>query len=1161
MRYRELVVATLLGLCLSVGLLRAQETRAIVSGTVTDPQGAVVPNAKIELKNVDTNVATTVQSNESGFYSSPPINPGRYSMSVSAAGFKTTVRSNIELRVGDRLALDFQMQLGGTTETVTVTVEAPLLETATASHSSTISRDLVASLPTYARNVFELVRYTAGVQGATRSTFGQRPFDNGDGGVSIAGGTSGRNEILLDGSPNTYRETSTPADAASPPPDAVSEVKVQTNLYDAEYGRTGGGVITLSLKSGTNDLHGSVGWYVRNNILNANTFESNAGGGSKATFKMNEPTIQVQGPARIPGLYDGRNKTFFMYALDIYRNSRPTYSTMIVPTALERKGDFSQTYVSGTSGATVAVYDPLSTLQSGSTYTRTPFAGNTIPSSQINPIAAKLMSLVLQPNLSSIARGQPNRLDTPNFDHEPFNSHVWRGDHVLNDKHRFFVSGTYSHRGQTNGLGYGLQAYEAAGTPYVSSSYMHWRDNHSLVFNLTSMLSPTLVVTSRASWARHDFAIDLYGFRSSPTELGYPASLVAQAQSVSFPAIKIGGYTDIGPTRSGGNIRNFSDTWAVGETLSKIKGDHTLRFGGDARLMLNNQSSPVPTFTLSTTAAFTQANPLVTSAASGDGLASFLLGYPSSVSTAYNNFPAQGQRYFGVFFQDDWRVTRKLTLNLGLRWEYESPISDRFNHQIIGFDATTTTALAAGGPQVRGGLLFADANNRLAYKRDWNNFAPRAGYAYQVASKLVIRGGWAISYDPTADVAPTTGFSITTSPSTSVADAGIVPLTTSGCSGASCGMLSNPFPTGILQPMGSSRGLLTNAGSSISYIWPERAVPYSHTFSTGIQYQLPFRSVLQVSYNGRRARNLTTSRNLNSVTYEQYMTNGSNLTASSTQVTNPYAGLLPGTSLNGAKMTLQQSLLPYPQFTTITESARNIGTSRYDSVQLQLEKRLSAGLTVLFNATFQNGATHSTYLNSGMDAIGQFIVRDSGAEPYIINLNSTYSLPFFNKARGWNRTLFGGWNVAGFGQWRAGTILDVSGATSTGIDPGIDNSSYAHRFNTCTFNNNTGARQNCSSSTEPVAWIIQKPFTLLTVPNPQWGSVRVKNPLSVDLSLWKTFKTEHLSFDLRADASNAFNTPRFGNPNLTATSSLFGITTMTQANMPRSIQLGLKVNF
>ncbi|MCL5742355.1 MAG: carboxypeptidase regulatory-like domain-containing protein [Acidobacteria bacterium] len=1161
MRHWGIVLGTILGLSFAPEPVRAQETRAIVSGTVTDPQGASVPAAKVELKNVETNVVSTIHTNYTGFYSSPPINPGQYSMTVSAAGFKTTIRSNIELRVGDRATLDFRMELGGTSETVSVTTEAPLLETASGSQSSTINKDLVASLPTYARNVFELVRYTAGVQGAARSTFGQRPFDNGDGSVSIAGGGGNTNEILLDGSPNTYRETSTPGNASSPPPDAVSEVKVQTNLYDAEYGRTGGGVITLSLKSGTNGYHGTASWLVRNDILNANTFESNAGGGTKTTFKMNQPTVHFQGPVRIPHLYDGRNRTFFMYALDLYRDSRPNYTTMIVPTDLERTGDFSRTFVSGTSGATISIYDPLSTIQNGSKYARTPFPDKKIPAALINPIAARVMGLLLHPNLSNIRRGQPNRLDTPNFDHEPFNSHVWRADHALTGKHRLFVSGTYSHRGQTNGLGYGFQAYEAAGTPYVSSSYRHWRDNHSLVLNLTSMLAPTFVATTRASWIRHEFAIDLYGFGYNPAKLGYPASLVAQAQSVSFPAIQIGGYTDVGPTRGGGNILNFSDTWAIGETLSRIVGDHSLRFGGDARLMLNNQSSPVPTFRVSTSAAFTRADPLVASAASGDGLASFLLGYPSAVSSTYNNYPAQGQRYFGFFLQDDWRITRKLTLNLGIRWEYESPISDRFNHQVIGFDTTTLTSLVPGGPQVRGGLLFADGKRRLAYKRDWNNFGPRLGYAYQLASRLVIRGGWAITYDPTADVAPTTGFSITTSPSTSIAAAGMVPLTTPGCSPPSCGMLSNPFPTGILQPMGSSRGLLTNAGSSISYIWPDRAVPYSHTFSTGIQYQLPFRSVLQVSYNGRRARNLGTSRNLNSVTYEQYRSNGSNLTATSTQVANPYAGLLPGTSLNGARMTLQQSLLPYPQFTGITETDRSIGVSRYDSMQLQLEKRLSSGLTVLFTATFQNGATRSTYLYSGMDAIGQFIVRDSGAEPYIINLNSTYSLPFFGKAQGWRRTLLSGWRIAGFGQWRAGSILNVSGATSTGIDPGIGNASYAHRFNTCTFNNNTNARQNCASAEEPVAWIIQKPFTLLTVPNPQWGSVRTRIPLSADLSLWKTFKTERVSADLRADASNAFNTPRFGNPNMNAASSLFGMTTLTQANMPRSIQLGLKVSF
>ena len=1151
-----------LGLLLGLyGASWAQETRAIISGTVTDPQGAVVARAQIEIKNLETNVVTKVETNESGRYTSPPVNPGQYMVTVSAPGFRTAVRSNIELRVADRMLLDFQLELGATTETVTVTAEAPLVETGTASQSTTINRELVATLPTYARDVFELVRYTAGVQGGTRGMWGQRPFDAGDNSVRILGGAANTNEVLLDGSPNTYRETTAVAQTTSPPPDAVAEVKIQTNVYDAEYGRTGGGVITVNLKSGTNDYHGVLGWYLRNDVLNANTFESNAVGGAKTSFRMHQPVAQFQGPVRLPRLYDGRDRTFFMYAIDIYRNARPQPSSMVVPTALERQGDFSRTFVSGTSGPTVAIYDPLTTTPSGSRYTRTPFPGNKLPPSRINPIAAKIMELVLEPDRVA-PRGQPNLLITPNYDHEPFNSHVFRLDHVLTGEHRLFVTTRYNNRHQTNGVGLGLSAYQARGTPYVSTSYKHWRVDHSATFNLTSVISPTVVSTARASWNRHEFAIDLYGFGFDPTTLGFPPALLAQAQSKSFPAISIGGYSELGPTRSGGNVLNFSDTWSLGETLSKVVGEHALRFGGEARLMLNNQSSRMPTLSITTNAGFTRADPLVASATSGDGLASFLLGYPSALTSEYTNFPAQGQRYYGVFFQDDWRITRRLTLNLGARWEYESPITDRYDRFVRGFDFTTVTTLGSpDGPQIRGGLLFADRNHRLPYKRDLNNISPRTGYAYQVSSKLVLRGGWAITYDPTAVIAPATGFSATTSPSTSVANAGLVPVTLPGCSGPSCGMLSNPFPDGILRPPGRSKGLQTNVGQSISFVWPERTVPYSHTFSAGIAYQLPLRSVLEISYSGRRARQLPTSRNLNSVTYEQYLTHGADLTG--VTVPNPYAGLLPGTSLNGAKMTLQQSLLPYPQFLGITETHRSIGTARYDFLLVKFEKRLSAGFTTLFTATFGWGTTYSTYLHSGMDAIGQFIRRDAGVEPYIINWIGAYSIPFFSHSRGLIKALVAGWNLAGFAQWRAGSLLTVSGASSTGLDPTLPKKerSYKRWFNTCTYNMNTGKRQNCASETEPVAWIIQKPFTLLLQPEPEWRNLRAPVPLSVDLSLYKTFKAEHFSVDVRADANNAFNTPRFDGPNMNANSSLFGVTTLAQANMPRSVQLSLRLSF
>jgi hypothetical protein len=299
---------------------------------------------------------------------------------------------------------------------------------------------------------------------------------------------------------------------------------------------------------------------------------------------------------------------------------------------------------------------------------------------------------------------------------------------------------------------------------------------------------------------------------------------------------------------------------------------------------------------------------------------------------------------------------------------------------------------------------------------------------------------------------------------------------------------------------------------------------------------------------------------MNSVTAEQYVANGANLTG--TTVANPYAGLLPGSTLNGATMTLQQSLLPYPQFTGVTESGRSIGTARYDSLLFRVEKRLSAGLTVLFTGALTDSTQRTTYQNNGMDPIGQFIIRDGGTPPWQYNLTSTYSLPFFRSSRGLTRSMLGGWQLSGIVSWFPGGIITVSGANSTGVDPAVDKPSYNRWFNTCTMNNNTGNRQNCASTSEPVAWVIQKPFTLVTTPDPEWSSVRARVPAEFNLSLFKSFQIrEGFRAEFRTEAFNAFNSPRFGNPTNTATSSQFGIVTLAQANAPRSIQLSLRVSF
>ncbi len=1154
-----------LALAAAAGLALAQESRAVVTGRVLDPQGAVIPGARVEAKNLETNVVTAVSTNESGIYVTPPLNPGRYSLTISASGFRTLVQSEVELRAADRRQIDFTLQLGAISETVTVTGEAPLVDAASASLGTTINKDLVSTLPTLGRNAFTFVRYASGVvYSSGRGSSGERPFDNGGmDNVTINGGPARANAYLLDGAPNSNSQDMGAGTYLSfaPPPDAVAEFRVQTNLYDAEFGRTGGGVVSMSLRTGTNDLHGSVYWYLRNDKLNANDIASNKAGRPLSAFRWNQPGFQVQGPVYLPKVYNGRDRTFFMYNWETIRSSIPRVTNMVLPTELERAGNFSQTYVSGTSGAAVQIYDPLTTVETApGSYARQAFPGSIIPASRINSIAKKIMEYYPKPAVSNVPRGTANLTVAPNPTTDKYYIHTMRFDHALTANHRFFVTVMYSDRNEDGGLGGGRTAFIAMGKPNAAPTYKHWRKNSGSTFNLTSTLGPTLISTFRAAWNRHDFGIEQYAMGFDPSQLGFPASLVRQVQTLSFPGISISNYQGLGPSGFlATSTQNVSDTWSVAETVTKVLSKHSLKFGVDLRLMLTNSIPKPPSFSISATDGFTRGNPLVASAAYGDALASFLLGYPSSASSSYNNRPAYGQRYYAGFVQDDWRVSNKLTVNLGFRWDYESPITDRFNRMIAGFDPAANYTL--GSVTVKGGVLFADENNRFAYKRDLNNFQPRLGAAYRVTNKFVLRGGWGLSFVPASDVRPQAyGFSTTTTPSMSQGDAGIVPLLVSAdCTGGDCGLLTNPFPTGINMPLGRALGYRTNTGQSIEYQWPNRSVPYVHSFSAGFQYELPWRTVVDASYVGSRSRQLATSKEINGITYGQYMYYGSQLTS---QVSNPFAGALPGTQLNGSKITLEQSLKPFPQFTSITEAGRTIGKSRYDSLQLRVEKRMTAGWTMLFTGTWAFDRTFNTYLNSGMDAFGQFIERIGGSPPQNYQLTGSYTVPAFSGASRRVRSLAGGWTIAATLSKQSGGLLSVTGARSTGIDPRIDNPSEARMFNTCTFNANTGQLQNCVGN-EPVAWIIDKPYTLLTQPQPEFNKWRGHSPPQMNLAVYKAFALiERVRLELRGEAFNATNTPQKVNPNLTATNSQFGrIASISQNNDPRSVQVSARVTF
>jgi hypothetical protein len=915
-------VGTIIALTAFAMLCAAQETRGTISGTISDQQGASIPNATVKISNQETGIVTTTRTNESGIYVAPFISIGSYTINASAQGFKATVRENVEVRVGDRLQLDFKLEVGAMSEHVTVTAETELLETASANNGQVIDSTKVKDLPLLGRNPFLLAAISTGVQYVpTQASRSNRPFDNGGmDNMQINGAPGYRSEYLLDGVPDTNTETSGPANLSFvPSPDATSEFKVQTNTYDAQYGRTGGGTVNVSLKSGTNKLHGSAYWYFRHDKINANTFEANLVGTPKSAFRWAQPGIEVDGPVVIPHLYDGRNKTFFMYSWEKIKSSIPYPQTQSVPSALQRTGDFTTTYQSN--GSPITVYDPLTTALSGSSYLRTAFPGNKIPSTRFDPTAVKLLTFIPNANTTGTAQGLSNLIVAPNPRTDTYDQHITRLDQVINSKHKFFSRYVRGNRHEVNSdAGF---AHDAA--PW----YTHWRTNQGGNFDLTSMLSPTFVSVFRAGYIRHQFAIARYGDGFDLTKLGYSSAFVAALPRSTFPQVSYTDYTTFGNT---GSQFTMSNTWSLSETLNKVLGRHSLKFGTEFRAMINNQTNPASYFgTYAFTKGWTQQNALTGDSASGNAIASMLLGNPNTGTLYWYNAYAYKNSYIVGFVQDDYRVNNRLTVNFGLRWDYEGPQTERFNRLNTGFNPSGTPSLSVTGLTLKGGLTFADGKDRLPYHRDLNNWQPRVGVSYQIANHTVLRGGWGITYMPTFDLNGNNGYSTTTTMTTTLDS--LVPYNT----------LASPYPSGLAVPVGSTKGLDTLAGGSFTYGYYNRDIPYSHQFSFGVQHELPWRLLMDISYVGNRALNLNTSKSINENSVADWSLGAAQLTK---LVTNPFAGKLPGTSLNSATIANSQLLRPYPQFLGVTEATRSIGKLWYNALQARIEKRLTKGFHI-----------------------------------------------------------------------------------------------------------------------------------------------------------------------------------------------------------------------
>ena len=1172
---------------LLVSPMPAQDVRATVSGTVTDAQGAAVGSAQVEVKNLDTGVLYPAATNDAGLYVVPLLPPGNYSVTVTHPGFERAQEPRIELRANDKRSADFQLKVGAVSEQVIVTAEAPQLDTESASHEQIVSQQLVANTPIEGRNSFLLSTLTTGVYFAgTDSVNSIRPFDNGGmDAMQINGGLGYRNNFTLNGLPDTNSEgNGNPGQLTFvPPPDAVKEVNVESSAFDAQIGHTGGGNINVNFKNGTNQFHGSVYDYERNTIFNANRWENNALGQPRSAYHWHEPGVEVDGPLYIPKLLDLRNKVFWMFSWERIKDIIPQPLNASVPTAPERAGDFSQ------SGFTI--YDPCNTTTTASAPctnngARTPFAGNKIPVSRQNPVGLALLNSYPLPTgpgeINNYFYGSSVVTDS-------YDAFTYNVDDNINEKNHMSFAYFQSNRHQ-------IEPTYGYSNPAASPLYLHYRVNHGGFVSLTSTLDPTTVWDTRFGFERHNFAVDPYSIGYDSTGLGFPSSFVSQLAFPAFPTVNVTQTNNgqalqtLGTTRANGaGSGTKTNTYALQSTLTKIVSTHTVKFGTQFNVVLNNFGAPAaPTFNFDST--FTQSNPSTPTPGQGNGWADMALGYPTSGSVPVPGFFAYSSHYYAVFLQDDWKVSSRLTLNIGGRWDFESPMTERYNRLNSGFAYSSLSPLQVPGlGPLYGGLTFVGGGNRAAYVNDFNNFQPRFGAAFRLDDKTVLRGGVGLYYLPTFDIPGTQGFSTTTNYVASINGN----LTSSN-------NLSNPYPSGIVQPTGSSLGLATLLGQSITAPYTGRTIPRNWQYSFSIQRQLPWNIMAEAGYVGSRTSQIETSANIDAISPAQLAQYGSNLNS---PVANPFQGLLPGTSLNGATIAREQAIVPYPQYLLASTSTTSgvtgvsltsttgqasptggvivqylpIGRTWYNSMQARIEKRFSSGFYFLVSLTLSKNMQAMSFLNS-QDATGGggFLLPNASShllrqlttsdQPYAARFSGGYELPFFKHSSGFLRGAFGGWQINGVVNFiRGEPVAAPVGAYSTGVNPALSNSSGQLYFNNC-YLDLSGNPHNCSNGLKP-AWVQQPTFSLNTL-TPVMPNVRLSRPALADVSLFKTFPIhERLQFQLRGEAFNVANTAWFPAPTTSITSPNFGKTVLgtggfaATSNDPRAIQLAARIMF
>ncbi|MBI4905834.1 MAG: carboxypeptidase regulatory-like domain-containing protein [Acidobacteria bacterium] len=1149
----------LLPVLLSLSSLWAQDFRSTLAGTVTDPAGASINGAKVHALNTQTNAAADATTNESGRYSIPFLIPGKYVITVEAPGFKQFVRQNVELQISTSVGLDVRLEIGAITEKVTVTSQMSQLETETASRGGIVDNDLLAGVPNAGRNVYQLAFAMPGVhkpstaQGTEFSLDGlanSRTAINGA--ASGVGGTDSNTDILIDGTSATKGDRQV---IMIPALESVQEFRVLTNIFDAQYGRTGGGIITTTTKSGTNQFHGAVFDRYFDQRLAANSWANNRNRVARPQNVVHNYGFQANGPVRIPKVFDGRNRLFFMVNYDSNPTSSLYTTQWTTPLPEMKTGDFSNLLAAN--GQRVVIYDPLTTRPSGTTYVRTPFAGNRIPSNQINPVGSKIVSYYPDPTQTGDTPARINNF----FQATPNSGELWqwtgRFDVRVGNKNAFF--GRY---GETNMIRCCDQRYPANSPAETSTILPRGRRGRTLTLDWTRTISASTTFNLRAGFSRlENLSGNDQTTSFNPTTLGFPASLVSQFARPQYPQVTMGTYMSQG---AGPSVQG-DDTYTLAASGGKVIATHVMKFGVELRdFRVTNLSFGPAGGSFAFTKLWTQADPNRADALSGNEVASALLGNPTSGSLTLPITPAYRAKYYSGFFQDDWKITRKLTLNLGVRWDYESPVVERYNQMTRGFafgQASPIASQVTGKPGIEncaacraltGGLVFAggSGDERFAFAPDRNNFQPRIGVAYALGTKTVVRGGFGIYTLGQWALGGTTGFSRSTPVITST-DGNLTPSAT----------MSNPFPNGILRPIGSSQGLATDLGLGLSFGYHERPLPLSKQVSFGLQRELPLGLFADISYVGNFTTGLPISGNLNSIPVAEL---GKAASYYSERVANPLAGLLPNNAaLNGSTIPRQSLLVDFPQYSGVTSTNIPAGRNDYNSLQVSVKKRFANGLNLQVNYFAGKTLEELLPLNAQNLRAGNILSPLLERRLTIFDVSQklavlgTYYLPF-----GKGQPLLSGMHPVAnalLGNWRfgwnvtlqAGFPIDFPNAAplearSAKLPSG--ERSLARWFDTSLFPRVAGPA----------------PFTLRNFPT-RFPDVRFMGVSNFDFSLSKDFVIlERVKLQVRADAVNAFNRPYFtqlngGAPNVT--SATFGQLAPAQNNSPRVIYLEFRMTF